>query len=479
MRNIPIIRLPTRPRIEPLTIGIRQPDGETRIELDGEDSGTSDSTSSCGTCGKQFGTQVDYCPFCGKVQSQVEPPKPAAQSRPVGLETGYPSGSPAIPAGARVPENEENAQAVAAPPPDTANSAIPGIKGGTTIGPIPPAHPVARSEEPSGLQPRLTRTTLVATAIGVVMTLLIVGVLSNLSSPRPTGTVTVTAILPNGTTETSGTVSADGRSVGVPGIAIALPAGTAVIGYSAAGWTADEQRTIIATNANSTVRLRLRPMPAHVSVITSPSGADLRIDGLPYGRTPIDVTLADGRHELAVSLNGYLPKSSTLFIGRGEERRIDLDLAAVNPPPQNIPPPDYSTPAAPPTQVPTADSPPEPDPSQTTTAYLCGKSISYRGGVSYGQQILVGVWSGNWSSRVCGGLVVERIGSDGRADIVYVYVASLKPGGFRAVAEVAGPVINFVDPDGGRFTFMLEGGNLTARFVSAKGSELSAVFTRQ
>jgi hypothetical protein len=392
------------------------------------------------TCGRPFGAQVKYCPFCGQQQPAPEAVKRTEQ---VVLGPGRPG-------------ERDRAAAVgshlAVTAPVEAVPEDPAVAGASEVKPDKPGPPAA-------FRRWRAIAALIAAVAGLIMVVWIV------SGSSPEGTVTVTAILPNGSVETSGKVLADGQPIGPPGVAIPRPAGPAAIGYAAQGWSADEQRTTIAANANSAVRLHLRPIPARVSVVTAPPGANLSIDGKAYGRTPIDVTLSDGRHELAVSLNGYVPKSSTFYFERGEERRIDLDLAAV------APPQDYR--ATPPAPV-----PPEPSPS-AASAYLCGKPTPYRSVASYGQQSLVGIWSGDWSSRICGGLIVERIGFDGRADIVYVYATSSKSGEYRLQAETEGNVLQFADPEGGRFAFMLEGGNLTAHFMSLKGLELDTVFTRQ
>jgi len=411
------------------------------------------------TCRRQLGARVKYCPFCGQEQPALEAETVRKRVAPSLSD----SGSRDRTAVANVPAPKTTAiqQAVAPVVAVPNGPAVQAASSATEAAPQTP-RPTAASRGWPAI------AGLIAAGIGLIL------LIWAMAGSSPKGSVTVTAILPNGMYETSGKVLADGQPIGPPNVAIPRPAGSVVIGYAAQGWSVDEQRETVAANVNSTVRLRLRPMPARVRIVTEPAGADLRIDGRSYGRTPADLMVADGRHEISVSLDGYEPKSSTLTFDRGEDRLIDLDLAPVNPPPQTVPTPDYSSPSfSPPAPAPSWVTPPD------TSASLCGKLTSYRSIASYGQQGLVGVWSGNWSSRVCGGLIVEGMRSDGRADIVYVFVASSRPGEFRQPADVDGNVLQFVDPDGGHFTFALVGSSLAARFVSSKGSELDTVFTRQ
>jgi len=86
--------------------------------------------------------------------------------------------------------------------------------------------------------------------------------------PAPTGTVTVMAILPNGSAETIGTVLADGQRIGAPGVPIAHPAGSVMISYVERGWSADEQRVTITADTSSTIRLHLHPIAATASAPT-------------------------------------------------------------------------------------------------------------------------------------------------------------------------------------------------------------------
>ncbi|MEM7246818.1 MAG: SUMF1/EgtB/PvdO family nonheme iron enzyme [Acidobacteriota bacterium] len=74
-------------------------------------------------------------------------------------------------------------------------------------------------------------------------------------------------------------------------------------------------------------RVTLVPDAARLSVASEPSGARVRIDGTPLGRTPLSVGLASGRHRLAVSKSGYLTEERTITIEPG--RDVDLGVIAL------------------------------------------------------------------------------------------------------------------------------------------------------
>jgi hypothetical protein len=126
--------------------------------------------------------------------------------------------------------------------------------------------------------------------------------------------------------------------------------------------------------------------------------------------------------------------------------------------------------------------------TRSASAVLCGRPVDYivdRAGASDATRPFLGVWTGgSWSPRICGGLIVERTRSDGTAQITYVYGPS-GPANFpwdsqRQPATIENGQLNFQDRDGSYFSFVLTDDNtLFARFVSAKGSKLSAVFKKE
>ena len=127
--------------------------------------------------------------------------------------------------------------------------------------------------------------------------------------------------------------------------------------------------------------------------------------------------------------------------------------------------------------------------TQSASAVLCGRSVDYtiaRAGAFDMARPFLGVWTGgSWSPRICGSLIVERVQSDGTAQITYVYGPNGPGANFpwdaqRQPATIENGQLSFQDKDGGHFSFVLTDNNtLFARFVSAKGAKLSTVFKKE
>lgn len=65
-----------------------------------------------------------------------------------------------------------------------------------------------------------------------------------------------------------------------------------------------------------------------LSISTNPSGADVFVDGIQIGKTPIvEYQLTVGRHNLKATLNGYLDYDETLDVKNGVHERLSPMLA--------------------------------------------------------------------------------------------------------------------------------------------------------
>ena len=62
----------------------------------------------------------------------------------------------------------------------------------------------------------------------------------------------------------------------------------------------------------------LVPQTGTLSIKSYPSGADVYIDGMYYGKTSIEAEVSVGNHELLISKNGYLSQNEDLLIVYGE-----------------------------------------------------------------------------------------------------------------------------------------------------------------
>jgi hypothetical protein len=143
-----------------------------------------------------------------------------------------------------------------------------------------------------------------------------------------------------------------------------------------------------------------------------------------------------------------------------------------------------------PSPPPTLPRPPReatPPPLQES-AMLCGQSVQYgldRSGTAEAYAAFVGVWTGNWnnSNRLCGALIVERVRSDGTAQIIYAY-GSNRAGGpshqqRRAAIIDNDGTLRFQDDQGSVFVFKPKTGDVLAAAFSGASGRLGGYFGRQ
>jgi hypothetical protein len=97
---------------------------------------------------------------------------------------------------------------------------------------------------------------------------------------------------------------------------------------SAPGYFDDVREVTCLDGALLAVDVTLGERPAHLSVDTV-AGADITIDGRPFGVAPIaEVELSPGTHLVSVSATGRQPLLRRLTLARGESQRLDAHLPA-------------------------------------------------------------------------------------------------------------------------------------------------------
>lgn len=105
-------------------------------------------------------------------------------------------------------------------------------------------------------------------------------------------------------------------------------------------------------------------LAGEVSVVTTPPGATVTVDGAPQsGETPLTLKLAPGTHKLSVVAAGFEPKEVDVNVKGGETSEQKLELVAKAPPPAPPPEPVVEAPAPPP-------PPPPPPPRSKVPAYI-------------------------------------------------------------------------------------------------------------
>lgn len=141
------------------------------------------------------------------------------------------------------------------------------------------------------------------------------------------------------------------------------------------------------------------------------------------------------------------------------------------------------------TPVPSKASPPIPEitgeaPRQRN-AILCGQPVGYtinKADTPAEYSKFLGTWTGNWNnvSKICGGLIVEKVKPDGIAEIIYVYGPSSISRPFpwkqqKIIAQIHFDDMSFIDDQGNRFLFGAEKtGLFSGAFFSPSGKLYSS-----
>jgi hypothetical protein len=75
--------------------------------------------------------------------------------------------------------------------------------------------------------------------------------------------------------------------------------------------------------------LRLEKLPGLIDFDTDPEGAEISVDGLPVGTTPLDgIEVDPGQHEVSVTLDRYLSTTQIIDVeGMGRAQSVEIELA--------------------------------------------------------------------------------------------------------------------------------------------------------
>jgi hypothetical protein len=125
--------------------------------------------------------------------------------------------------------------------------------------------------------------------------------------------------------------------------------------------------------------------------------------------------------------------------------------------------------------------------SQRRVSSLCDQKVDYiinATGVAEQYRPFVGLWTGSWnnSGRLCGGLVVETVRSDGTADLVYIYGPGRSNSRVQGKQQRrtghfdAGGTLTFQDDEGSNFAFELNGNTSLGAIFSGRSGHLTGVF---
>ena len=108
----------------------------------------------------------------------------------------------------------------------------------------------------------------------------------------------------------------------------ALKAGEYIVECKQEGHRPTSQGITVEVNADKSIELqRPTPITGFVSVISSPSGATVLIDGKERGKTPCNVSdVLVGNRRVTLSMSGYTTASTSIVVKEGEVADVNLTL---------------------------------------------------------------------------------------------------------------------------------------------------------
>jgi len=120
----------------------------------------------------------------------------------------------------------------------------------------------------------------------------------------------------------------DGRLQGRTPLALSVNPGRHEVEVRLAGY--QPYRATVNPRPGERVQLfaQLSPEPRQgtLSVASTPSGAEVYVEGALRGRTPLSLALPEGRYGVELRLSGYQPYRATVQVRRGETTRLEARL---------------------------------------------------------------------------------------------------------------------------------------------------------
>lgn len=147
---------------------------------------------------------------------------------------------------------------------------------------------------------------------------------ADVSFPLPAPSVTVLAISdPEGAT-----VTRDGSVVGVTPVLLPdVPAGRHEFTFSLNGYRAHRTEIDLAAPAPVRISANLVSSSAILHVTTVPDGAEVTVNGVPRGASPVDVTgVPEGESSIEISMKGYKSYKSQMRLAAGDEQTVHAPL---------------------------------------------------------------------------------------------------------------------------------------------------------
>jgi formylglycine-generating enzyme required for sulfatase activity len=124
------------------------------------------------------------------------------------------------------------------------------------------------------------------------------------------------------------TVRIDGREVGSTPVTADVLEGTHRYELYLAGHKPYRSRVVVVSGKPQKLdAIELAPVDGNLRLTSEPSGADVLVDGVYSGRTPVDLELSPGEsHELSLSVAGYESASKDVRLDPGASQELHVEL---------------------------------------------------------------------------------------------------------------------------------------------------------
>lgn len=139
----------------------------------------------------------------------------------------------------------------------------------------------------------------------------------------PTGTIWVTS------RPEKAKIFVDGEFRGLTPGASTETGGTHSVLLTRTGYSDYSDTVNVSTGSTTFVSGVLEPLVSgtgYISVSSSPPGAQVSLDGIPSGATPVIIDSSPGQHSLSLALDGYRGYTTTISLARGETTPVDVVL---------------------------------------------------------------------------------------------------------------------------------------------------------
>ncbi len=123
------------------------------------------------------------------------------------------------------------------------------------------------------------------------------------------------------------TVVVDGKQVGrTPSGRLELPEGKHAVRVTLAAHRLAEQQVVLRAGKESVVDLRLEPQAGTLSVTSEPPGATVLLDGGAAGKTPLDLDVPAGRHDVVLDRAFHASWSGQVLVEDGGKATLHAEL---------------------------------------------------------------------------------------------------------------------------------------------------------